>query len=186
MRTFSCNHSLATTATTRAPPHLFMHRLPSTLWRMPLAASPVSEDYVMPWPSSPAPRRGGVPGVHDAYALEAQPDSSPTMPRGAVAASYDYPVNLISCQPAPVIVKRRSSVVSAALGADDGVAWPVSPGAAEAAVADDYMMEWPSSLAVRAARPRVADDYVMQWPSSAAACSKPAPTDVVTWRARAA
>lgn len=162
--------------------HLLPHKVVPILWRQSLLPRKIADDYVMSWPSSSIPKRGR-PAVRSNYSIDIHPSSSSARPRGTVAADFDYPFDLLCSQPAPTI-KRRSNSVAAQLSADTS-AWPVSPPACEAAVDESFVYEWPSSLAVRAARPRIADDsYIYEWPSSQPVPSKPCAVHVMNWAAR--
>jgi hypothetical protein len=149
---------------------------------MPRSERSVDENYVMAWPSSAIPKRG-TPAVGADYSMDVHPSSSPSCPRGSVAADFTYPFELLSSSPAAHIRRRAGArMATRAVGIDDGAAWPSSPSPTETALDASFLYDWPSSLPVRAARPRVTDEsYVYEWPSSEPRCSKPCPTHVMTW-----
>ncbi|KAG8461840.1 hypothetical protein KFE25_013859 [Diacronema lutheri] len=164
--------------------HFLPHKIAPILWRMPRAPAAVAEDYVLAWPSSTVPKRGR-PSVGAHYSLDVHPSSSSACPRTAVIADYDFPVELISSRPAAVARRRRRPAMTHA-PPTDGAAWPVSPPARDTAIDDSYVYEWPSALAVRAARACIVDEsYIYEWPSSVPMLTKPDPTHVMTWVARA-
>mmetsp|Transcript_6503 Transcript_6503/g.17682 ORF Transcript_6503/g.17682 Transcript_6503/m.17682 type:complete len:196 (+) Transcript_6503:86-673(+) len=154
--------------------------VPRIVWRMP--KEPISEDYVMPWPSSTIPTRG-TPGVSAAYSVDVHPDSQPSRSRHHVALDYDYPMELLNTAPVPRRVRPAAGIAPRG-AAESEAAWPVSPVYKAAPVAADFIYDWPSSQPVRAARPRIIDEsYIYEWPSCSPRASKPMPTHVMSWRA---
>jgi hypothetical protein len=139
------------------------------IWRVPRTYAPVADDYVMPWPSSVAPKQLRPPAVRADFELGAQPSSSPVRQRGVVAADYELPVHLISSMPLANL-RRRLAPSALARGAsiESHGAWPTSPATGEPAVDDSFVYDWPSSLAMRAVRSRITDpSYTYELPSSA-------------------
>lgn len=156
------------------PHFLWKHRAPPVVVDLMQPPSHLADDYVLPWPSSTVPRRHR-PSVRADFVLD-QPSSLASARRGAVAASYVFPFELLSQAP-PAAVRRGAAAALPSKGSAD---WPASPPAAEV-VAADYVYEWPSALPVRSPRPSVEEDFVYDWPSSAPVCTKPSPDHVMNW-----